>query len=403
VIATSAALSAYYVDQAGGERSAAARSEHRIKDALVEDVRKVYADEAPLAFRVAVLEAASTMMVGSPTSLRASQTVYVEAAALKKTALELSVAHRDTDHLLNGQYQGEDLSYDPVVRLSDLRSRQVDIISDADKAAENVGDGSARSALTAAAVPIAVAALYGSWRLFRRRAGRPVVRDDASDDVGQYDVPWERTTDKPLRAAMTAVWLLLLFLPFLQTYASLNAQEARSEADIIGARLTASVLASDLLSGFRTQATQSVLTDQTLALSRQFVALGSDATSVRAEQTELGQVEERAAQQSEQIATEMSRTPTAGEIDNRSLAALRSGPDSWARQLAEQRASVGDSDKFGSMGQLLSVAVLFAALAAPLLGLARVDKRRHRLLLAIAAGLAAAAGLLSAGGFVSAL
>ena len=392
VVAVSLAMCVYCTDRAAGAYADADRAVQVRGDLMVEAVRSLYVDEAPTAYSVGVLETRAGLEAPPGASLSAQQAVRAESEAANVTAFELRSRYAETGGLLSAAY-GEPGSVDMAARLADLLDP--DDTSDEISAAISSGERWATAARAISWVPVVALLLYlfvavAMWSKARRgRRSSP----SAADDVGLVQVPLsDQRGGRAIVGILTVAWLLVTIVPVIQTDRSLDAERAASTATRLRTDLGDTVIASQVLAGFRATTSQSEIMSSMRVTARRYAAtfpIGSEA----AEQRALASAERQAQRAVEDLGASMTEAPASSDVGTHAAEAISSTPDDWSELLGRHQAATDQGADLTQQGRLAGLAVLLAVLATSVASLARVGPEP-------AAGLRGVAGGLVAGGLV---
>jgi hypothetical protein len=383
VVTLAATFAAYCVDRAGDERREQVREVERRGAAIVETVRRVYAEEAPRLLLHAWLCAGEQGAVAVPEQDDVRRRLALEADVLAMAA-RMSAAGGDDDLVESCEASR---AYDPVAALAE----QYDTDLADEVGAADPGAFWARAAVVASGVPF-VAALV--LLLVRRVLGR---RDEHTDpvDPGLVAQPWEGRGTTGDRVARTVAWALVTILPVPAAILALAAGQARAEADEQASRIYAGIAASGQLVSLHGSASELAGLTASLGDARQFVALDPDNDSLASVEVWVGQAEASRGEELIALVERVTRTPTVADgLDPDLIAALASNPDEWKRDLAEQYDLADEATELGRRRQLVDMALLVAALATTVIAVRPATGRRR---LAVPVGMLALALLLAAG------
>lgn len=356
--------------KAGGAWSQAIREEIKSSAAAVEDIRSVYADEAPAAYELAVREErARQLRLAGAVADGSSGLLLAEAGSETRLVENLRLAHRGRGGLIDGPYRGGD-GYDVVRRLADVRGQHAELVALDPGATMRAGDrfNAWSTALWAATVLLVLAFVavtaspWGRARLRRRsRRGRP----------GETDLNAIPAALGPMLAA----WLLLTLIPGLQQYCDNAEQRARAVSARHASQLQAAVAGSGLAASFREGTVRGRNLADIYADSRLLGALDSPDPRVAAAQAAYASAEAAALPGVGRVATAMGRLPSDPDgIDRRTRAILTSGEADWRALLDRQLASLARADRYGERGDRLILALGLAAIAQTLLAFAAVAR-----------------------------
>jgi hypothetical protein len=162
VAAVLGARAALVSSSASGAWQTSVRQEVKRSAALVEDVRYVYAVEAPVALDAAAAAIEAEELRQAAETLAGDDRAAVEAEALvRQTSADALVGAFDLTQ--DPKYRAAD-GYDVAARLADVRDQYPDLVALAPDASMDAGDEASRHArrLVAATIPVAVAFLFGA-------------------------------------------------------------------------------------------------------------------------------------------------------------------------------------------------------------------------------------------------
>jgi hypothetical protein len=352
------AVAAILYSGASGAWQLSVRSESDRTAALQEQVRTVYGDEAPVAFRVAAAETRTRALhtIEDPSRLVAS-----EAEVAEQVAFRLSQTARPGSLAADRRYVLPEGGYDVPRRLADLLRSQP-LPPDPDVARTD-GDAQALRAgvvglvtVLATSIAIVIAAMPR-----RRTPGR-----DVQEEPEVFPQPGLAAADRRRATILLlALWAAGVLLPLGQL--ALSAEEQRSQAAAARAavQLSGQIAVSLTRSGFETNALRDAVFTDVAATARELAALDApepDATTER----ELARLEEAVAAVDRDIAARMGRVPDAVDgLDARTVAALRSDKPQWEATRATQKAETGRADVYGDWSNhaVAAIAVVAAATA----------------------------------------
>lgn len=368
VIALATMLATWQFKQAGDSYQDAVAEELKLQTAVQEVARYVYADEAPLAFRVAAAAARAEALgpLRDDGRLAASEFALAEQEAVAFQGRARPESLVGSDRYLDAQR-----GYDVPRRLGDQEERQPadQRLAPGETMAE--GDrwalwGRVSLALAAAAILAALAAANvlrpEAWRIPPPSAGGPRRLLRGIDPVPQpATAPPDRRGGTRLH--LLAVGLLFL-LPLLQLAAAGGEQRAQAEASRHALRLGAAIVASGQRSAFLTQAVTASQAADIHAAAREIAVLyEKDSPAVRHERA-VAAAETDHASRLRAMAEHMGRAPEAADgVSAASVAALRSGSEDWPGMRAEQNRHKDLADAAGDRGLYLAAAAALAAAA----------------------------------------
>jgi hypothetical protein len=342
--------------EANGIWQQALRGEVARSNALQETVRAVYGDEAPDAFRIAVLEirADTLRRLGERNRLAVSQREVAEQTgfALRRAAHPDSLAG---DHQFALPAGGADVPR----RLADLTAQQARR-QDPDALAAD-GDTAARLGGRIALVTIVVTAAAIVTALVPRRRRRGLHRNETAELIPQPGITARR--HRRTSGLLLAAWAAAVLLPFGQLAFSAEEQRSQSRSARSAVQLTSDLAISLTRSSFQTQARRIAAEISMEATAREIGALSGgpvDAASERA----VARAEEAAASRSAEVAAAMSRDPRRQDgLSPREVAALVSREQDWKALAARQRAQADRADRFGGWSNttVVLIAIVVAA------------------------------------------
>ncbi|MFE1802249.1 hypothetical protein ACFW9L_39620 [Streptomyces sp. NPDC059517] len=391
-------MATWQFSESAGAYQEAVRQDVKRQAAISEDVRSVYASEAPFAFRTAIAEARAARLLPLKGEGRLAASEYALAA---QTAFHLRRAAASDSLLGNNRYRHEDLGYDLPRRLADLQRDAPKLYGLDPDASLRAGDrwaarGRACVALGVAAVLTAMGAacvLRPSGLRHPAPAGRRVLR---SLEI----IPQPATAPHGRRRAVLLhllVFVLPMLLPLGQILAAGGEQRALAEASRKGVQLSASIGAQGQLAAFVTESLRTAQVADLTATARELAALDTESTAEEAEhERKMAAVEGVLAVHVQKIAEYMGRAPTAQDrVDAETVTALRKQPGGQADALAEQRHQVDLAERAGRRSLLLSAAAALAFVA-EILSVATTTVRSRSWRWWPAAGAMASVGLTAA-------
>ncbi|NJP92025.1 hypothetical protein HCN51_21605 [Nonomuraea sp. FMUSA5-5] len=388
-------VSALLSSEATGDWHEALRQQIKRSAMSLENIRHVYADEAPEALWVAISEArAAELRLGADPLARS------EAAVETQVAWHLRTAHHGDETLLDGDRYRSPGGFEVPQRLAAIERENP---APDPEAARGAGDRAAdlASLIGMLTVPIVLVYLLGQAVLLARRRTlrRRAQRQERKRDVGLIPEP-----ERQRRFALTlgvSVWVTMTLLAPAYAYAQIEEQRALISAATQADRVAASIAGSSLAFAFRLAGDREALHLQLRAAGREYTAL--DVAEHATGQHEIAVADEAAAGVVKKIAAHMSRPPVPGDgVSDTTLDYLTATPDDWDARLAEQVAQAELADEAGKWGNLLGLVILFAAFAAALVALAEVTDpaQQAAAIRKTALGLLAGAALLIAYGLI---
>lgn len=334
------AVAAVLYSGASGAWQLSVRDESDRTAALQEQVRVVYGDEAPVAFRVATAEVRTRALrtIENPGRLVASEAEVAEQLAfrLSQTALPGSLA-------ADRRYALPEGGFDVPRRLADLL-RSEPLPPDPEVARLD-GDAQARRAGVVGLVTVLITgiAIVVAAMPRRRTQGRGVRQEP--EIIPQPGLAAEGR--RRVTILLLVLWAAGVLLPLGQL--ALAAEEQRSQAAAARAaiHLSGQIAVGLTRSGFETNALRDAVFTDVAATARELAALDAPDADATAER-ELARVEEAAAAVNRDIAARMGRVPDAVDgLDARTVTALRSGGNDWTSTRATQLAETDRADVYG--------------------------------------------------------
>ncbi|MFD7698581.1 hypothetical protein [Streptomyces caelestis] len=360
-------LATWQFKKAGDSYQDAVAEELRLQAAVQEEARHVYADEAPLAFRVA---AASTRAEALRTLEDDGRLAASEFALAEQEAVSLRHSARPESVIGSDQYLDARKGYDIPRRLAHQEQRTPALYRlTPDKTMEE-GDGWAVWGLVSlAAAGAAVLAAVAAANILRPGAwpGPPPGGRSRRILRGTDPIP-QPVTAPPARRRGTQTHLLvvalLFLLPLLQLAATSSEQRAQAEASRHALRLEAAIVASGQRDAFLTQAvTASRVADIHAAAREAAVVYQGESAAVRHERA-VAAAETRHASQLRLIAEHMGRAPGLTDgVSSASVVAVRARPEDWPEMQAEQNRQKDLADAAGDRGLNLAAATALAVVA----------------------------------------
>ncbi|MDX3659222.1 hypothetical protein PV646_18090 [Streptomyces sp. ID05-26A] len=302
-----------------------------------DEVRRVYANEGPLAFRVAVLEIRADALAPLGDKARTERTIAENAAfAFRQASGPTTLLGQERYTLPGG---GSDL----VHRLADAGRERAKPLPDPE-VPDREGDGAARLAWWISVITVLVTGLAVFWASVRGR--EPPLQ--LLPQPGSAPRPERRLT-----FLLLAIWTAGVLFPLTQLYFS--SQEQRYQAD--SARHAVQARSAESISSTRTEfgvtALQIAGEGGVAATAREIGAVYSDAQTA-ATAGELTRAEERAAIRSEAVAGAMARPPEQRDGVEPGLAgALTSEPHDWAVMKALSDWEANNGDTFGTLSNTM--------------------------------------------------
>ncbi|GAA3509833.1 hypothetical protein [Streptomyces shaanxiensis] len=368
VIVAATLLATWQFKQAGDGYQDAVAEELKLQAAVQEEARYVYADEAPLAFRVAAAAGRAEALgpLRDDGRLAAS-----EFALAEQEAVSLRDRARPESIIGSDRYLDAQKGYDVPRRLADQEKQHPADHRLAPGRTMAEGDrwalwGRVSLAVAGAAILAMLAAASvlrpEAWRIPPPSAGgsRRLLR--GVDPIPQ---PATASPDRRRGTQLHLLVVVLLFLlPLLQLAAASGEQRAQAEASRQALRLGAAIVASGQRSAFLTQAvTASHVADIHAAAREIAVVYEKDSPAVRHERA-VAAAETRHASRLRVMAEHMGRAPAVTDgVSVASVAALRARPEDWPDMRAEQNSHKDLADAAGVRGLYLAAATALAVVA----------------------------------------
>ncbi|MCX4820925.1 hypothetical protein OG883_13600 [Streptomyces sp. NBC_01142] len=379
VVAAAVLLATWQFSEASGTYQDAVRQDVKRQAAVLEDIRYVYGDEAPLALRVAASHARADGLEAVKGQGRVAASEHTLAA---QTAFSLRRAAEPGSLLGNGGYRHQDLGYDLPRRLADVQRRTPELYDVDPGATLRAGDRQVAWGLACAAVAVAavlLAVVTGNvvrprrWRRTPAPGGPRVLR-------AVEIIPQPAVTTRNRRAAQLHlfVFAMLLLLPLGQILAAGNEQRAQAEAARRAVQLSTSITAHGQRTAFLTEGLRAAEAAALQATAREFASLetGVSPQEARHEQT-VAIVENVIAQQVRKIVDYMGRPPTATDgVDPAAVAALGRAPERLSNAQAEQVRQVDLAERASRRALFLASATAVAVVAEALAATALTTMRR---------------------------
>lgn len=381
VMSVATLLSAWAFSEASGTYQDAVRQEITRQEALLDDVREVYADDARLAFNVAAASARANALRPIRDEGRIAASEYELAAqtafALRSTA--------DSGSVLHDAYRYKNLGYDLPRRLADVQRDRPKPYELAPGATMRSGDewvrwGLAFAALAGVAVIAGVlAANVVRPRRLRRPPGpdrRRVVRDlQVIPQPAVTGSGWPRVTAE----LHLFVVVLLVLLPLGGVYTAGSEQRAQAEAARQAVQLGTGALAYGQRVAFLKGSRQTAALIELQATARERASLETGITPEQARHERVvAVVETSVAEHVREIADYMGRSPErVDRVDAAAVTALGKGPENPSDLRTEQKRQVSLAERAGNRGLYLGAATAVAAVAEILAAAAFADGRRR--------------------------
>ncbi|MEU6553310.1 hypothetical protein ABZ915_23965 [Streptomyces sp. NPDC046915] len=379
VVAAATLLATWQFSEASGSYQDAVRQDVKRQAAVLEDIRYVYGDEAPTAFRVAVEQARADGLRAVKDQGRIGASEYALAA---QTAFSLRRAAEPGSLLATDSYRHQDLGYDLPRRLADVQRRTPELYDIDPGATRRAGDrqatwGLAWAAVALLAVLVAVAAANvvrpRSWRRSPVPCGPRVLR--GAEIIPQ---PAVATRNRWAARLHLVVFALLILLPLVQIFVAGIEQRAQAESARRAVQLSTSISAHGQRTAFLTEGLRAAQTAALQATAREFASweTGIAPRDARHERLVAG-AENMIAQQIRKIVDYMGRPPTSEDsVDPAAVTALNKPPERLSDAQAQQVHQVELAQQASRRGLLLTGATAVAVVAEALAATALTVRRR---------------------------
>jgi hypothetical protein len=349
------------------------REEIKRSAAMVEDVRLVYGDEAPLAFRIAIARLRTEeLRRAAERAGPDGSAAAVEAVVQEQVAFRLATGEEGTGRLADGdRYQTDEGGFDVARRLADLRGENPDLVALNPDASQAAADSMGRTAwmLTASTAVLVLAYLVVAllWHRRRKRFGA-----SPASNVEVIPQPWQARAER--REATTVallVWILATLLPWPQLYFADQEQQSQALAARNATRISTVIAASGLRQGFAADSLRAKLTVDLGSLARELGALDAPTEDVAGQQRVIAAADRAVAPRLEAVRKAMIDLPNARDgVDPATRAALASSPVEWKALQVEQNRQADLADRASQRSDRMVLAALLSALAASLAALA---------------------------------
>ncbi|MEV0600359.1 hypothetical protein AB0I82_13825 [Streptomyces sp. NPDC050315] len=360
-------LATWQFGESSGAYQDAVRQDIKRQAAVTENVRAVYADEAPFAFQVAVAQARAEHLRPLKDEGRLAASEYTLAA---QTAYHLRRSASPDSLLGNDGYRYKDLGYDLPRRLADLQWDSPDLYALDPDATLRAGDRWATWGLASVAVGIAavLAAVCAAnvlrprrWRRALAPSDRPVVR-------GVEIIPQPAIAPRGRRRVVLFhlfVFVLPLLLPLGQILVAGSEQRAHAEAARGAVRLSASIGVYGQRTAFLTESLRTAKVAEIRAVARELASLDTGITPGEARHERvMAAVEGVLVDDVRKIAEYMGRPPTAADrVDTEAATALGKEPKNLSAAQAEQQRQADLAQRAGRRSLLLSAATAIGVVA----------------------------------------
>jgi hypothetical protein len=369
LVAAALAIAALIASGASDSWQSSVRQDVKRSAGVVEDVRSVYSDEAPLGLDVALSDA------------RARRGTDDDALTDRQVVFAMRKAYRGKDHLIaDDRYLRASGGYDVPRRLADVRAEYATGSRLDPEDAARAGDDKRRLSALIALVAVPLVALYLLTELVLRTRARRRAAPAHADEVGLVPRPWSSPAASRLGVTVAlAAWLAVTLLPVL----ALRFDNQEQRANALAARRAVDALtmsaASGIVFGFRVQSMQRVLALDSHAIGRQIVALDSADYQDGARLADLGRAEERTARRASRVVAEMTRAPSLRDgVDAATVRAVNAKPTATDAVRVEQNEQDDVAERAGRGANRIKVALLLGVLTLSLSALA-ATRRAGRL------------------------
>lgn len=373
IMTVGASIATWQFSAAGGAWQNSVRQEIRHSAALQEDVRFVYADEAPLAFQAATARVRADRLEEVRPSSRLAVSEYTLAS---QTAIGLTSRTAPDSLLGERELADGDLGYNVPRRLAEVRAREPGSRDLDPNAAHLQADRYAFrggvTALVVAALAVAVAGVAARRRLFTPGGADFAVLGQGVPAAGGL------VGDRSVTFRLVA-WALLVMLPLAGLWTAAAQQRAQALAARQAVRLSTGIAASGERASLLSANLTAVAIADLQATARQFAALDADSKQDADAENAVAAAEQATVVQARKIANAMGRAPTTADgVDATTVAALSSTEPQWPAMRQEQSRQVNLAERAGRRGALLSGATALTAVGSAVLVMAagRLGRRR---------------------------
>ncbi|MFE5812747.1 hypothetical protein ACFQ6S_04890 [Streptomyces sp. NPDC056479] len=366
-IVTATLLATWQFKKAGDCYQDAVAEELRLQTAVQEEARYVYADEAPLGFRVAAASSRAEALGALKDDGRLAASEFSlaeqEAVSLRHSAAPESIIGSD-------RYRDAQKGYDVPRRLAHQEKRDPAEYRLTPNGTMEDGDRwAAWGRFSLALAGAAILAMMAAASVLRPEPWRIPPSTGSSPRLlrGIDPIPQPATASPDHRRGTQMhllVVVLLFLLPLLQLAAASNEQRAQAEASRHALRLGSAIVASGQREAFLTQAvTESQVADIHAAARELAVLYEKDSPAVRHERA-VASAETSHASRLRVMAEYMGRAPSRADgVSAASVAALRARPEDWPGMRAEQNRQKLVADAAGDRGLYLAAATALAVVA----------------------------------------
>jgi hypothetical protein len=365
LVAVVLAVAALISSGAADRWQSSVREDVKRSAGIVEDVREVYGDEAPLGLDVALADA------------RAQQGADDDALTDRQVVFAIRRAYRGKDHLIaDDRYLRAGDGYDVPRRLADVRRENPGLMRLDPEHAAREGDDKRRLSSVIALATIPLVVLYLLTELVLRAWARRRSAAAGADEVGLVPRPWSSPGASRLGVSVAlAAWLAVALLPVLALRFDNQEQRANALAARRAVDVSTMIAASGIAFSFRVHSQQRVLALDTHAVGRQIVALDSPDANDGARLADLGRAEAQTAQRGRLVVAGMSRAPSARDgIDAATLQAVNASHEASDAVRVEQNEQADVAERAGRRANRMNLALLLSALTLSLAALAATGR-----------------------------
>lgn len=394
VIAAAFGAATYLTGEADSRWESSVRDNVRSSAGLLEDVRYLFIDEAPVAFEYSVAQArADALTEAADTAPKGEAGVALIEADLVRTSADLQQQDRamSGDSLLEQEYWRGD-HFDIPARLADLRARNG---AESEQASRESGDRFAVAALGVSALPIPVAMVY---LIFWGRRRTVQGQSGSSGSSAELDQIPPVPAGPGLVTVAFASWLLLTVVPPLQIYQQLNDDRASSESANAAVQVLRDVVAGNVVDSFEVTVRNRVVSLNGMAERRALTYQYLPSAERQGQATVLEADEALAGEYARLADATLVSDEEWPDLDEATLTSLTADPADWEEAVNRQRELSLRADTASRREDALSLSLLLAAVATTLAALAKVERRSFSIpimggVVAIAAGVTAIFGM----------
>jgi type II secretory pathway pseudopilin PulG len=365
LVAVALAIAALVASGAADRWQSSVRGDVKRSAGIVEDVREVYGDEAPLGLDVALADA------------RARQGADDDALTDRQVVFAIRKAYRGKDHLIaDDRYLRPAGGYDVPRRLADVRRENPGLVRLDPEQAAREGDDQRRLSWLIALAVVPLVVLYLLTELALRARARRRSTPAQADEVDLVPRPWSTPAASRLGVSVALVaWLAVALLPVLALRFDSQEQRANAESARRAVDVSTMLAASGIAFGFRAHSQQRVVALGAHAIGRQIVALNSRDYEDGVRLQGLGRAEEQTARRAGLVVAEMSRAPTGGDgLDAATLQAVNANPAASDAVRVEQNEQADVAEQAGRRAGRMNLALLLSALTLSLAALAATGR-----------------------------